>query len=169
MLQSNTDISRPNAAGTSMRPQIASRSWTTSTQQSLILPPSLILPTTKLTRVLRGVIIGLIVAGFLIVYWYIWAIGTYKWSLERLGLLMLNKYKTTPDLPDISKDNYYNYSNVAIAADKSYATCDIQIKSTISQKILITIPVHYTIVTTPDVSGVPPVECGFINFKCISV
>jgi hypothetical protein len=172
MSQLNPETSGPIAIGTDMNQQMASNMSVNSMSMynpSIPHPPLLQVPTTNRMRVLWGASIGLIIAGILIVYWYNWAIGTFKWSPERLGSLMLNKFITTPNLPELNKDHYYNYYNVKLATDKSHAICDIQKKDKISQNVLLTIPVTYIIVTVPDVSVDQPVVCGSINFNCIFV
>jgi hypothetical protein len=171
MSQTNPETNGLTAVGTNMSPQMSNMPMGNMQSEQLLVPPSPLLsvPTTKRARVVRGVLIGLVIAGILIAYWYNWAMGTYKWSLERLGSLMVDKYNVTPDLPELGKDYYYDYDNVKIATDKSYATCDIQKKNKISQKVVMTTSVKYAIVTAFDPPVDPHIKCGSFDFKCIVV
>ena len=117
-----------------------------------------------MTRVLRGILIGVVIAGILIAYWWYWAMTTYKWSLSRLGSLMLSKYQVQ-HISELNEDVYFNYADVVLAPDKSHATCKIQKKNKVSQAVITSNDVSYKIVTDAD----PNPDCGPTDMTCIFV
>jgi hypothetical protein len=107
-------------------------------------------------RIINGIFYGVLSAMVIISTWVFWAMFVYKWDLDRIGNKMLLKY-SAQNQNLLSSNTYFNYANVVLADDKSYATADMQVKDQMTQAVKSSINVKYKIVS----------DCSDIDLNCI--
>jgi len=113
---------------------------------------------TKSQKIKAGLRIGIQTSTVLIACWVIWSLNVYKYSNDRLGSLMLNKYQIAhPTKPN--KDTYYNFSNVQFNKNDMTATCTIENRNKITQKALTSVNVKYNLTN----------DCTAEDLFCIKV
>jgi hypothetical protein len=107
--------------------------------------------TSFLTRIFYGLILGVLMAGLIFGYWWYWAVNTYKWSVMNINDNILSKYtqenkgKLTASGKLVDNKTYLKATGALVANDKSYATCNIEIRDAVTQSIKESIPVKYMI------------------------
>lgn len=109
-------------------------------------------------RILTGLKYGFVIGAVLILFWYFWAVTQYKYNLDRIGGIMLSRYQAL-NLDKLTDSTYFNYANVVLASDDSYATADMQTKDSVSQNVLSSEQVKYTLSSA----------CDLTDINCINI
>lgn len=86
-------------------------------------------------KIIKSATYGFIIGVFVIVLWYLWAMFIYRWSPDRLSNIIIKKYQTL-NQDKISANTYFKCVNIVVSDDKSTASCDMQLKNTITQNVL---------------------------------
>jgi hypothetical protein len=121
--------------------------------------------TSFFTSVFYGLIFGVLIAGLIFGYWWYWAVNTYKWSAMNISNHILSKYsqenkdklKASGKLVD--NKTYLKATGALVANDKSYATCNIEIRDAVSQAIKESTPVKYMVDN----------DCSPVDTTCIQL
>lgn len=111
-----------------------------------------------MNAVLEGIYNGSIIFIGILIIWIYWAEYIYRWDPDRIGNLILQKYGPL-NKSKITAGEYYNYSNVIVSADQTYATANIDIRDEQTQELRGSTPVKYKIDS----------QCGLIDLNCIAV
>lgn len=83
----------------------------------------------------------------IIIYW-LYVMFIFRYDTDRIGNLILIKYGAINNKQlDPNGTNYFNYANVVLSADKTLATCDMQIRDKTTQSIQSSKHVVYKLTT----------------------
>lgn len=117
------------------------------------------------STLLNGIKYGVVLFILIVIIWVAWAELVLKWSIERVGGLMLEKYKFN-DLMKPKEEQivlgdyqYLSYSNVVIAGDRSYATCNINIADSKTHNVISSVAVKYYIIPNCQTEDNNDAEC----------
>jgi hypothetical protein len=100
-------------------------------------------------------ILGLQISGIIIAIWVLYAMFVYRYSADRVGGLILQKYEAV-NASKLPKNSFFDFSNVVVYTDS--ASCNVDVKDNDSQQIVSTDSVTYSIKD----------DCS-TDFKCINV
>ena len=115
----------------------------------------------KEEQFLDGMLLGVIIVGFIIFVWFFYSYKVLKYSTDRIGNLMLILYGTDPKVKDsIDETEFLNFGSVNIDIDGGIATGEMQIKPNSNPK---------EIISSNIVSYKIADDCPDFSLDCINV
>lgn len=90
------------------------------------------------------IFISLVIAGVIILVWFLWAQFIYKWDLDRIGNRAVKKYSTL-NKDKLTDQTYFAYSAVTLSSDKLKVGLNIDLRDQLTQQIISSDRVEYNL------------------------